>query len=532
MKRTAAVVFLLVLGAVSGRAQTPSPAPTFEVADIHLSPQTPMMSARPASGGGAPRDGVYRIWSATHIDLIRVAYGAEADKILGGPHWLELDRFDIVAKVAPGTTREGAQPMLRALLAERFALVVKEESKAFPVYALARGDGEPKLRMATAGTAAGCPQSLLSAPVAGERTIITLACKSTSMAALAQRLASSLSGKPVTDATGIAGDWDFEIPLPTPMNGTPDVKGVIDAVAKSLALKLEERLTPMPVITIEKVNRTPTPNSSAVAVAFPAGPEPEFEVADIRPSPPGAQPRRQILPTGQLTGSAVSVRQMLGLAYQLPDNAPIVGPKALDAPLWDIIAKISSRPLSPEETDVDAVTRMMRRLLADRFNLKARLEDQPMDALTLVAAGTHKLTKPADPDARTKCMQSSVPGTSFPSTQLKCQNMSLAELAERLQRMDYQQFRVPVTDQTGIEGRWDFTLTFTPEALLRSLETLRATSGAPAGTPTGQTTASDPSGAMTLAEAFPRQLGLKLEMRRRPVQVLVIDSMDEKPTEN
>ena len=531
MKRAATVLALLVLVAGSVYGQAPSAARTFEVADIHLSPQTPMMSGRPASGG-TPRDGVYRVWSATLVDLVRMAYGADADKILGGPHWLELDRFDIVAKVPPETTRESAQPMLRALLAERFALVVKEESKPFPVYALTRGDGEPKLKASTAGAAPSCQQSLQSAPAAGDRPIVTLACRSTSIATLAQRLTSSLSGKPVVDDTGMAGVWDFDIALPLPMNGTPDVKGVIDAVARSLALKLEERSRPLPVITVERANRTPTPNSPAVAAAFPAGPEPEFEVADIRPSAPGAQPRRQILPTGQLTGSAVSVRQMLGLAYQLPDNAPIVGPKALDAPLWDVIAKISSRPLSQEETDVDAVTRMMRRLLAERFTLKARFEDRPMEAPTLVAAGTHKLTKPADPDARTKCTQSGVSGTSVPSTQLKCQNMSLAEFAERLQRLDTQRFMVPVADQTGIEGRWDFTLTFTSEAILRSLETNRANAAAQAGTAIGQTTASDPTGAMTLADAFQRQLGLKLEMRRRPVQVLVIDSMSEKPTEN
>ena len=123
-------------------------------------------------------------------------------------------------------------------------------------------------------------------------------------------------------------------------------------------------------------------------------------------------------------------------------------------------------------------------------------------------------------------------GTSIPSTQLNCQNISLAEFAERLQRLDTQQFKVPVADQTGIEGRWDFTLTFASEAVLRSLEMSRSAAAAQTGAAIGQTTASDPTGAVTLAEAFPRQLGLKLEMRQRPVQVLVVDSMNEKPTEN
>ena len=40
------------------------------------------------------------------VDLIRIAYGFDPDKILGGPNWLEMDRFDVIAKVPPDSTPE------------------------------------------------------------------------------------------------------------------------------------------------------------------------------------------------------------------------------------------------------------------------------------------------------------------------------------------------------------------------------------------------------------------------------------------
>lgn len=531
MKPTALVLALVLTPVVASGQSTPR----FELADVHMSVMTPVMVGSPA-GGGVPRDGVYRIWRASMVDLIRMAYGVDADKITGGPHWLELDRFDIVARVPPGTNRETARPMLQTLLAERFGLVLKHDAREFPVYALVRGDRDLRLRDAAAGTPSRCQQSMQS-PGGGGRPIVTHACQSTSMAALAQRVSTALGGKPVTDVTGIAGLQDFDVALPLPVAGAPDVQGVSDGVERSTGLKLEQRSVVLPVAGVERVDRTPSPNSPDVAAAFPSGLEPEFDVSVIKPSPPGAQPRRQILPTGQLNGTAVSVRQLLGLAYQLPDEAPIVGPKALDSPLWDVIARASSQPLNPEETDaITAISSMMRRLLAREFRLKARFEDRPMEAPALVVAGAHKLRKSEDPDARTRCTQSSAVGVGVPATVLTCQNISLSEFAERLQRLDPQTFTYPVADQTGTAGRWNISLTFTPALLLRAftegVNAGRAAAAAQSGGNAGLSAASDPISAISIAQAISSQLGLRIEMRRRPVPVLIVDSMDDKPLGN
>ena len=69
------------------------------------------------------RGGRYRLRHATMLELVRIAYDVDARKVLGGPTWLELDRFDIRAMVPAGTTSTGVKPMLQALLAERFSLV-------------------------------------------------------------------------------------------------------------------------------------------------------------------------------------------------------------------------------------------------------------------------------------------------------------------------------------------------------------------------------------------------------------------------
>ena len=73
------------------------------------------------------------------VDLIRTAYGIEAERVLGGPNWLEDDTFDVTAKTPEGTTVETAKPMLQALLADRFKLVFHNDTKPVPAYALKVG---------------------------------------------------------------------------------------------------------------------------------------------------------------------------------------------------------------------------------------------------------------------------------------------------------------------------------------------------------------------------------------------------------
>src|ERR1700685_3556424 len=75
-------------------AQKAEALPTFDIADVHASPRTVRAVMQP----GMLRAGRYQLMNATMVDLIRTAYNIDADRILGGPSWLEQDRFDVIAK--------------------------------------------------------------------------------------------------------------------------------------------------------------------------------------------------------------------------------------------------------------------------------------------------------------------------------------------------------------------------------------------------------------------------------------------------
>ncbi|SPE39658.1 hypothetical protein SBA3_3340001 [Candidatus Sulfopaludibacter sp. SbA3] len=77
------------------------------------------------------------------------AYSVKRSQISGGPSWLDSERFDIVAKVPEGATKEQVKVMLQNLLAERFKLTLHRETKEQPMYALVVGSKGPKLKDST-----------------------------------------------------------------------------------------------------------------------------------------------------------------------------------------------------------------------------------------------------------------------------------------------------------------------------------------------------------------------------------------------
>src|SRR5262245_29080952 len=141
MKR---ILFLVLLSSVTF-GQTVSPA--FESADVHLSAP----SKNPTMRGGALRGGRYEIRAATMVDLISTAYGIESAKVLGGPNWLDWDRFDVLAKAPQSATRNELDLMLQKLLADRFKLKVHMDTKLMPAFALSAGTGKPTMKSASGG---------------------------------------------------------------------------------------------------------------------------------------------------------------------------------------------------------------------------------------------------------------------------------------------------------------------------------------------------------------------------------------------
>jgi uncharacterized protein (TIGR03435 family) len=80
----------------------------------------------------------------------------------------------------------------------------------------------------------------------------------------------------------------------------------------------------------------------------------------------------------------------------------------------------------------------------------------------------------------------------------------------------------PVKDATGLDGSWDFSLNFSAVNLLPGNRF----------DPNAASGSLEPTGAVTLQEALQKQLGLKLDREKRPLPVLVVDHVEERPTEN
>jgi uncharacterized protein (TIGR03435 family) len=108
--------------------------------------------------------------------------------------------------------------------------------------------------------------------------------------------------------------------------------------------------------------------------------------------------------------------------------------------------------------------------------------------------------------------------------------MTMAQFADLLQKIAPGYIHSQVLDATGLEGAWDFTLSFSASNLLQGAPARGGDSGQQP--PGGAPTASDPNGAVSIFDAVSKQLGLKLEEKKRPVSVLVIDHVEEKPTDN
>jgi len=103
-----------------------------------------------------------------------------------------------------------------------------------------------------------------------------------------------------------------------------------------------------------------------------------------------------------------------------------------------------------------------------------------------------------------------------------CQNITMEQFGQLLPNIANGYTRVAAIDKTGLRGGYDFTLNFSP---IEQLLGPRPDAGGGAG-------ALDPTGGLSLQDAVRRQLGIRLEDTKLPAPVLVIDSINETPTDN
>src|SRR5580658_9649617 len=124
----------------------------FIAADVHASPKV----RNSFLNGPFLRGNRYEIHFATVLDLIAEAYGMDSNDVFGGPPWLEMKQFDLIAKVSEHTKHAETREILRELLAERFHLVVHKDTKPMPAYAITALGKHPNLKEAAEGADKGC----------------------------------------------------------------------------------------------------------------------------------------------------------------------------------------------------------------------------------------------------------------------------------------------------------------------------------------------------------------------------------------
>src|SRR5688500_4297665 len=199
MKRALLAIAAVTLLAGPTFTQAPATQPKFEIASVQVSTRP-----NPGMRGGNLRDTRYELRNASMVDLIRTAYGVTPEKITGGPAWLEWNRYDVAALAPAGSTPAQLREMLKALLAERFKLAVREDMTTATGMAL-KVNGTHRLRP---GSGAGTCQGQ-GAPNANNIPVQTATCKGQTMAQLAEQLprmagAYFPGGQQVVDETGLA----------------------------------------------------------------------------------------------------------------------------------------------------------------------------------------------------------------------------------------------------------------------------------------------------------------------------------------
>jgi bla regulator protein BlaR1 len=263
----------------SAQVQAPGAAPAFDVASVKPNHSGDIRVVIQAMPGGR-----YMATNATLRILIRDAYALESFQLLGGPGWLDSDRFDISAKAPGNPTPAQQRLMLRALLEERFKLSVHTETRDLPRYALvlARTDGKlgPQLRR-TGTDCSQAPEWIGTGPPpargpdspcrsAGPGVGGAMRFRGITLDAFAKFLATPVR-RPVIDRTGLAGDFDIELGMstefgpPPPPPGQPDqvdrtsAPSIFTALQEQLGLKLDPQRGPVDVLVIDHVER-PVPN--------------------------------------------------------------------------------------------------------------------------------------------------------------------------------------------------------------------------------------------------------------------------------
>jgi len=322
---------LLAVTSCAAFAQTTAATPSFEVATIK--PAAPPASSMGAGGGmkfairmgaqggpGTSDPGQITYSNLPMRSLLVNAYGVKSYQV-SGPTWIDTERFDIVAKVPKGASKDDVKLMLQNLLAERFKLTLHREKKELPMYALVVGKNGPKMKesppdapdsrdangvqdpAAAAANEQKAKQALENAlrnmkdgvppppALAGRGTSMMMmpgrarmSSQKETMALFAEWLANQLD-RPVVDQTGLTANYGVTLeyapesaggrgpmgmalpPMPSggeggmpPEADSQAAPSLFTALQEQLGLKLEQKKGLVDLLVVDHLEKTPTEN--------------------------------------------------------------------------------------------------------------------------------------------------------------------------------------------------------------------------------------------------------------------------------
>jgi uncharacterized protein (TIGR03435 family) len=232
----------------------------------------------------------------------------------------------------------------------------------------------------------------------------------------------------------------------------------------------------------------------ASAAAQPSAPI--FDVASIRPSQVGMAQTVETVP-GSLTMRSISLARCIAWAYGV-EEYQVSGPGWINDARFEVLGKSSTPAKEPE------LRQMLQALLAERFKLTLHRQNKELQALVLtVGKNGHKL-EPTEIEGS--------PSFQTGKMNLTGKGATVGQLVQFLSH----EIHIPVIDQTGLSGRFNYFLDINAYVT----EEMRKGSGPP------------PEAASIVAQAIQSQLGLKLESKKAPVEMLVIDHIEKTPSEN
>jgi uncharacterized protein (TIGR03435 family) len=261
----------------------------------------------------------------------------------------------------------------------------------------------------------------------------------------------------------------------------------------------------------------------------------EFEVASIKPAVIPAGGRGMTVGSrggpgtadpAQITYWNMTLKLLIMTAYDVKSYQ-------VTAPDWTDVQRFTIAATVPPGATKEDLRSMLQNLLADRFQMKARLEKKEMQAFALeVAKGGVKMklseevpanagTLPPPPGAP-RFDKNGFPIVTRAGMIVETQNGRARVTAKQAAISQIctflgNQFARPVIDQTGLTGKYDYNLEFAPE-------------NAPPPDPGGVAATSDP--APTLLFAVQEQLGLRLEAKKLPVDIVIVDHIEKTASEN